>query len=91
MERLPDPASLDLDAAWDQAWDQQLLERAMAVVRAKVKPLSYQMFELKALKQWPANKVARRLGVTMGKVYYAEYTIRRLISKEVRKLEALAS
>src|SRR6266498_5128111 len=34
------------------------------------------------LKQWPANKVARKLGVSLGKVYFAKYKISRLLKKE---------
>jgi RNA polymerase sigma-70 factor (ECF subfamily) len=87
IERIPDPASFDLDALWENDWDQHVADTAMALVRSKVNPISYQMFELHVLKQWPAAKVARKLGVKMGRVYFAKYKISRLIRKEARRLE----
>jgi len=43
--------------------------------------------QLTSLKQWPAKKVARKLGVSLGKVYFAKYKVSKLLKKEIRKLE----
>ena len=46
------------------------------------------MFDLHVFRDWPAAKVAEKLGVKMGKVYFAKYKISRLLKKEIRRLEA---
>jgi RNA polymerase sigma-70 factor (ECF subfamily) len=87
-DRLPDPASLDLDALWNADWQQNLVDAALANLRSQVDPEQYQMFDLHVLRSWPAVKVARELGVKMGRVYFAKYKISRLLKKEIRRLEA---
>jgi hypothetical protein len=42
---------------------------------------------LNVVRQWPARKVAKALGVNIGLVYLAKYRIMALIKKEVRVLE----
>ena len=86
-DRLPDPASLDLDALWNADWQQNLVDAALANLRTHVDPEQYQMFDLHVLRSWPAVKVARELGVKMGRVYFAKYTISRLLKQEIRRLE----
>jgi RNA polymerase sigma-70 factor (ECF subfamily) len=86
--RLPDPVSLDLDALWEEDWKLNLGKAALANLRTQVDPEQYQMFDLHVLREWPAAKVAHKLGVKMGKVYFAKYKLSRLLKKEVRRLEA---
>jgi RNA polymerase sigma-70 factor (ECF subfamily) len=87
-ERLADPASLDLDAIWDADWKDNLAAAALANLRASVDPMQYQMFDLHVLRHWPAAKVAQKLGVKMGRIYFAKYKLSRLLKKEIRRLEA---
>ena len=86
-DRVPDPVSLDLDALWNADWQQNLVNAALANLRAQVDPEQYQMFDLHVVRGWPAVKVARELGVKMGRVYFAKYKISRLLKKETRRLE----
>jgi len=86
-ERIPDPASINLEAVWEQNWQQNVVEVAMDRVKKLVRPTCYQMFDLHVLKEWPANKVADKLGVTMGQVYFARQKVERLIKKESQRLE----
>lgn len=88
VERQPDPASLDLDGVWEADWKQNLTEAALANLRRQVDPEQYQMFDLHVLKQWTAGKTAQKLGVKMGKVYFAKYKLARLLKREVKRLEA---
>ena len=88
VERIPDPASLRLDAIWESDWKENLRQAALANLKTSVDPVRYQMFDLHVLKQLPANQVASKLGVKIGKVYFASYTISRLLRKEIKRLEA---
>jgi len=86
--RLCRAVSFEFDAVWEQDWKQNLADIALGNLRSQVDPLQYQMFDLHVLKQWPAVKVARKLGIKMGKVYFAKYKISRMLKKEVKRLQA---
>ena len=87
-DRIADPASLNLDAVWNQDWEQNLMQIAKEKVQQQVAPAQFQMFHLHVIRQWPAHKVAQKLGVKIGKVYFAKYKVSRLIQREVKRLEA---
>jgi RNA polymerase sigma-70 factor (ECF subfamily) len=86
IERVPDPSGSALEAAWDQEWEANLLEAAIARVKQKVDPKQYQIFDLLVFKQWPVAKVARFLGINAGRVYLAKHRIAKLVKKEVAHL-----
>lgn len=86
LERIPDPAGVDLDAVWDEEWEKTLLAAAMERLKRKVAPDQVQVFDLYCLEQWPAPKVAQTLGVSLGAVYLAKHRINRLLKKEIQSL-----
>ena len=88
IERIPDPAGLDLDAIWDAEWEKHLFEAAIERVKTQVKPKHYQIFDLYVIKQWPVEKVARTLDVNIGQVYLAKHRISGLIKREIKALES---
>ena len=87
IERIPDPAGLDLDAVWDAEWAKHIFEAAIERVKTKVKAKHYQIFDLYVIKQWPVQKVARTLGVNIGRVYLAKHRVSAMVKKEIRHLE----
>jgi RNA polymerase sigma-70 factor (ECF subfamily) len=87
IERIPDPAAVHLDRLWEEEWQKELLEAAIARVKASVSGEQYQMFDFYVLKKMPVSKVAAALGTTAGQVYLAEHRVSRLIKKEVGRLE----
>lgn len=87
-ERVPDPASLDLDAIWERDWEQNLMEAAVERVRLQVDPKLFQLFHTHVVRGWPVRKVAEKLNANLAQVYYARHKISRLIQKEVRRLES---
>ncbi len=87
VDRIPDPG-LDLEAVWNEEWENNLLAAAAERVKRQVDPEQYQLFDFHVLKQWPAKKVARKLGVNLSQVYFAKYKISKLMKKEIKKLEA---
>jgi RNA polymerase sigma-70 factor (ECF subfamily) len=90
IERIPDPATNQLEAEWDAEWERNLLHAALERVKSKVRPELYQMFDLLANKGWPASKVADGLQVSLARVYYAKYKVIVLLKREIRKLERRA-
>jgi len=84
VERLPGPENLD--AEWEIEWKKNILETALARVGRKVKPKHLQIFDLYAMRHWPAGKVARELGVTRMQVYLVNHRLTRLMKREVEYL-----
>jgi RNA polymerase sigma factor (sigma-70 family) len=77
-----------LDALWEAEWQQNLVDAAVRRVKQQVKPKQYQIFELYAVKEWPAEKVARTMGVSIGQVHLAHHRISKQVKNEVERLQA---
>jgi RNA polymerase sigma-70 factor (ECF subfamily) len=86
--RIPDPAGFDLEAIWDREWQRNIFDAAIEKVKRQVKARQYQIFDLYVIKQWPVQKVARTLGVNVGRVYLAKHRISALLKNEMGKLES---
>jgi len=91
MEGIPDPSGSSLEALWDEEWEKNIAEVAMAKVRERVRPFHYQMFYLNAVKEMSASKVAALFGVTTASVYLAKHRVATQIQKEIRRLERKGS
>jgi len=87
LERIPDPAGVDLEAIWDEEWERNLTDAALARVKQQVNPKQFQMFNFYVLKQWPVKEVAKTLGVTVTQVYLAKHRISASVKKEVKRLQ----
>jgi RNA polymerase sigma-70 factor (ECF subfamily) len=87
VERVPDPASFDLDGNWEHEWEQHLLEAATAMVKKRVKPEQYQMFALCVFKEWPVAKVAKKLNASLSRVYLAKHRVGVILRKEVARVK----
>jgi len=84
---IPEPEGATSESMWEEEWQANLLEAVMERVKHRVKEEHYQMFDLYVIKEWPVRKVARTLGVNVGRVYLAKHRISALVRKEVRALE----
>ena len=89
IERVPDSRIVDLDALWEAVWKDNLLEAAIARVKKKVDPKQFQIFDCYVRKEWPAQKVAERLRVSVGQVYLARHRVAALLKKEIKTLEKI--
>ena len=87
VERVPDSGGIDLDALWEMEWKENLFEAAIARVKKQIEPKQFQIFDCYVRKEWPAQKVATRLGVNIGQVYLARHRVGALLKKEIRALE----
>lgn len=87
-ERLADPASVDLDAVWEEEWRQRIFEASIDKVKGQVSPEQFQMFDFYVLRKMPVRKAAAALEVSVGQIYLAKHRVLRLIKKEVKRLEA---
>jgi len=87
LEQIPDPAGLELEVIWDEEWRKNLLAAALERVKRQIDPEQFQIFDLYCVEQWPAQKVARTLGLNIGRVYLAKHRVGRLVRAELKRLE----
>lgn len=89
LEQIADPAGERIAQVWESEWQQNLMDAAIRRVKCQVNPKHYQVFELYALKEWPAGKVAKTLGVNLAQVHLIKHRVGNLIKKEVKHLQKL--
>ena len=88
IERAPDPAGIDLESVWNAEWQGNLLAAAASRVKRAVDARQYQIFDCYVMKEWPAQKVARELRVSMAQVYLAKHRVSALMKKEIKNLQS---
>lgn len=87
-ESLLDPVGPDeLEASWEEEWRDAVLRQCLAEVRAEVEPNTLRAFELSAREGWPAERVARELGMTKDAVYAAKRRVLRRVRELVPLIE----
>jgi RNA polymerase sigma-70 factor (ECF subfamily) len=86
VDRIPDPAGLDLDALWEDEWQKNLMGAAINRVKTKVSPKQYQIFDL-VMKKWSIARITDFLHVNAGQVYLAKHRVTRMLKKEIAYLK----
>ena len=87
MDRIPDPASLNLNEVCEGEWRELVFTQAVEKVKEKVPPGQFQIFDLYVLKKWPVRKVATTLGISSGRIYLTKHRLAQLVKREVKLLE----
>jgi RNA polymerase sigma-70 factor (ECF subfamily) len=87
IDRIADPAGAELEAIWDEEWRRNRLQAAVARLKRQVDPKQYQIFDCYVFKQWPAQKVATELRVSIAQVYLAKHRLAALLKKELAAAE----
>src|SRR5438876_5812714 len=72
IERVPDPAGFDPATIWDEVWEKNLLNAALARIKRQVRPEQYEIYHLHVILEKPVREVTRALGVSSGQVYLAK-------------------
>ena len=78
METLPSPAlppDAAIEAAWEEEWRENVFQAALARVRARANPKSYQVFDYCVLQNLPAAEAGRMLGLNAAQVYLARHRV----------------
>ncbi|PYK96801.1 MAG: RNA polymerase subunit sigma [Verrucomicrobia bacterium] len=87
LERVPDPGVPELEVIWQREWERNLVDVAMDKVKQVVSAKQFLLFHQQAVKQWSAQKVAAKYGVSLAQVYMAKYRVSAMLKREIRKLE----
>lgn len=88
LEQFPDERSNDLDRLWDEEWERNLMDAAIERVKRRLPAEQFQMFDFYVLRDWPADKVARTLGVSTARVYLTKHRVGKLVKLELKQLES---
>jgi RNA polymerase sigma factor (sigma-70 family) len=81
------PARDNLVNELDDEFTRDLLDEAMARVRLRVLPHTWQAFQLLTEEGLSGAQAAARLGIKIATVYVARSKVQKMIQAEVRKLE----
>jgi RNA polymerase sigma-70 factor (ECF subfamily) len=77
----------DLAARVEAAYEQEVLETALARVRGRVQPQTWDAFRMAAFDGLSGAEVAARLGMAITSVYKAKSNVQKMLEAEVRDLE----
>jgi RNA polymerase sigma-70 factor (ECF subfamily) len=77
----------DLVKQLDEVFDRELLEEAMARVRLRVEPHTWEAFRLLALEGCSGAQAAAALGMKVATALVAKSKVQKLIRAELRKLD----
>jgi RNA polymerase sigma-70 factor (ECF subfamily) len=80
-------ARVDLVRHLEETYDQELLELAMAEVRERVEPHTWEAFRLTAIEGVAAEEVAARLGIRVAAVYGARHVVQSKLRETLAALD----
>lgn len=86
LDSIPDPASLEPDAAWDRAWEANLIAAAVERVKEAVNPEHFQIYEYHVLQEHTAMQTAQALQTNAAKIYWVKHRVGAKLAKEVKRL-----
>lgn len=87
MKELPDTDGQTIDQVYEQEWQKNLLDAAVANVKRKMDPQKYQVFDLYVNKELAPEKVAATFKISVDQVYLSKHRITEMIKAEARRLE----
>lgn len=64
-----------LQTVWEDEWDKAVLRQCLEEVKQEVAPRTLEAFELFALRQWPAKRVASHMQISEDTVYQSKSRI----------------
>ena len=86
LDRLPREDGAPFDELWQKEWESNLLAAAIERTKLKVSARQFLIFDLATLKETPATRIARTLGIHVAQVYLARHRVGRVLKDELRRL-----
>jgi RNA polymerase sigma factor (sigma-70 family) len=83
-------ARTDLAGRLEAAFDQELVAAAVARVRERVAPQTWEAYRLTALEGLRGAEAARRIPMQVGQVYVAKQRVHKLLQEEIARLDSLS-
>lgn len=92
MMSIVDPHALtELNRVIEDGHQAEILREAEARVQLRVKPTTWQAYELAAIQQKPAKDVAKQLGLTVAEVYVCKSRVLKLLRETVEQLDGIGA
>lgn len=85
---LPDEG--EAKASWERDWERFVTNQCLERLRGEVTPMTYAAFEMVALREAPANEVARELGITRNAVFIAKHRALKRLGELHAQFEGVA-
>lgn len=82
-----DVAERNMEQWWDAQWKVNMLNAAVGIVKRRLNPKEFQIYDLQVNKGWPPEKAAALLGMSTEEVLQAKRNIAEMIQAEVKRLE----
>jgi DNA-directed RNA polymerase specialized sigma24 family protein len=80
-------AQSDLERQLEEAFDRELLDVAMHRIKARVKPATWDAFQLTAIEGLSGVEAAQKLGMPVANVFVAKHRVQKMLQEEVRLLK----
>ena len=80
-------ARADLEKQLEEVFDREVLEEALARVRQRVAPHTFEAFRLLTFEGLSGAEVAPRVGMQVTMVYVAKSKVQKLLREEIEALE----
>jgi RNA polymerase sigma factor (sigma-70 family) len=77
----------DLESRLAEAFDRELLDEAMARVRLRVEPRTWEAFRLTTLEGLSGAEAAGRAGMEVAAVYKAKSKVQKMLKEETRRIQ----
>jgi RNA polymerase sigma-70 factor (ECF subfamily) len=87
VERLAGSVGPELEAFWDQEWEQAVLAAAVEQMKQQVRPEQFQIFDLYVLRHMPVAEVATLLGTNIPHIYLTKHRLAKLLRSIVTQVE----
>ena len=80
-------AQSDLERQIEEAFDRELLDVAMHRIRNRVKPATWDAFQLTAIEGLSGVDAAKKLAIPVANVFVAKHRVQKMLQEEVRILK----
>ncbi len=80
-------ARADLEKQIEEIFDRELLDLAIARVRDRVAPVTWDAFRLTAFEQYSGAETSQMLGIPVASVFVAKHRVQKILKEEIGKLE----
>jgi RNA polymerase sigma-70 factor (ECF subfamily) len=80
-------AQSDLERRLEAAFDRELLDVAMRRIKARVKPATWDAFQLTAIDGLSGVQAAEKTGIAVAHVFVAKHRVQKMLQEEVRLLK----
>ncbi len=80
-------ARTDLEKRIEELFDRELLDQAIARVRERVAPVTWDAFRLTTFEEYSGAEASSLLGIPVASVFVAKHRVQKILKEELAKLE----